>query len=222
MAGGSIARSNYKLKKGLGATLDRSLSKKAGYPLQAHHLISCSVMGMPDFARVAKWAKAAGYDINRKTNGIAMPANFGHTRKKKLQRHNGGHDDIYYKKVRAELQKILDDVVDAKPCPNDQDKKDILAALTSAENRIRRNLAQRNFWLYDWSEELWEADYRDEGAGNLANPYGRERAYAAGIQWNADYPRGGLRRRHEVVGSQAVLRDAWYNRYGYPLPRSTT
>jgi hypothetical protein len=205
---------------------DETLSQNHGYPVQAHHLISCSVMAALEGGKLARLAEKSGYDINRASNGIALPAYFGHMRKDNKQRHRGGHWETYYTNVKKQLDPIYEEHEDADPCKNEKDRKSILNALKGAEDTIRGKLEKRTWWLYDWSQQLYDGDYRDEGAGNLNSARTREGSSTAGLQWLGDYPKPDVRRRHELKGQgakrKAHVRTKWYEGYGYPVPGSAT
>jgi hypothetical protein len=221
-------RSMYTLYKemkeaGFPDGLDETLSENHGYPVQAHHLICCSVMEQLEGGKMAKLAIASGYDINNGNNGIALPAYFGHQRKETLPRHRGGHWDDYYKKVKTELAKVYKDHKDDKPCNNKTVQDNIKGDLTDLEDLIRTKLTKRQWWLYDWSEELWSKDYRDEGATNMKSPRKRDGSSSSGQQWAATAFPGGVKRRHKVTGSQTILLSDWYSKkYGYPEPGGPT
>jgi hypothetical protein len=200
---------------------DQTLSQNHGYPVQAHHCISCSVMADLEAGDMARLAEEAGYDINNGSNGIALPAYFGHMRKESKQRHRGGHWDKYYKNVEETLQPIYDKHKKAKPCSDPEARKNILGDLKSAENKIKVKLTKRTWWLYEWSQQLYNGDYRDEGAGNLNSGRARETSSTAGLQWLSDYA-GTIKRRHEIKGGKILVRTQWYNKHGYPAPGSTT
>jgi len=231
--GGSIVRNMYKLKKELGEDEDwdddedETLSDAVGYSVQAHHCISCSIIGEKKYKQLADWAIASDYDINRGNNGIALPAYFGHMRKENKQRHRGGHDQIYYKEVRKELDKLLKDLKGVDPCKNKQDRVDVLGALTGAEDRLKSGLKSRSIWLYDWSQKLWSKDYRDEGATNMKSGRRREGSYSAGMEWVASFGGRDVKRRYAVVKGpnkkdKKVLLTKWYSAYGYPVPGGLT
>ena len=227
MAVGTVVRHMYTLYKEMieeafgDDGCDQTLSQNHGYPVQAHHCISCSVIGEMRKRDMARLAKESGYDVNNGNNGIALPAYFGHMRRDDKQRHRGGHWDTYYKNVEKTLDPIYEDYKDTKPCKDPVARKNILGDLTSAENSIRSKLEKRTWWLYDWSKDLWNGDYRDEGAGNLNSGRAREGSSTAGQQWLTDYA-GQVKRRHEVPGGKKKLRTKWYSGYGYPVPGGLT
>jgi hypothetical protein len=227
MTTGTVVRKMYTMYKGLLDDLgesgcDTTLSKSMGYSVQAHHCISCSVMAEHQGGKLAKLAEDSGYDINTASNGIALPAYFGHSRKDNLQRHRGGHWQTYYDYVDKKLAGVYKEYKNADPCNDPEDAADILGALQAVESDIHAKLKNRKLWLYDWSEDLWNADYRDEGTGNMNSGRNREGSSAAGSQWIVDFPAASHRRRHTVSGSKKSVRNAWYASYGYPVPGSTT
>src|SRR4051794_34997314 len=104
MALGNTARHMYTMYKEMkegsfpGHDPEDTLSELHGYSVQAHHLISCSVMAALESGKMAKLAEESKYDINNRNNGISLPAYFGHQKKDNLPRHRGGHWDDYYDK----------------------------------------------------------------------------------------------------------------------------
>jgi hypothetical protein len=225
---GTVARHMYTLYKEMiddafgDDGCDATLSANTGYPVQAHHCISCSVMADHEGGDMARLAEEAGYDINNGNNGIALPAYFGHMRKESKQRHRGGHWDEYYKNVKKTLDPIYVKHKDAKPCTDPVARKNILGDLQAAENKIKGKLVNRTWWLYDWSEQLYDGDYRDEGAGNMKSARAREGSSSSGLQWLSDYAGPQVKRRHEIKsGNKSMLR-RWYTKYGYPVPGGLT
>jgi hypothetical protein len=224
---GTVARHMYTLYKemideGFGDDgCDLTLSQNHGYPVQAHHCISCSVMAALEGGDMARLAEESGYDINNGNNGIALPAYFGHMRKESRQRHRGGHWDKYYKNVEKTIQPIYDKFKNTKPCSDPEARKNILGELKSAEDDIKAKLMKRTWWLYDWSQQLYNGDYRDEGAGNLNSGRAREGSSTSGLQWLTDYA-GQVKRRHQVKSGKESVRTTWYTNYGYPAPDSPT
>ena len=228
MTTGNVERHMYTLYKemiedGFGDDgLDQTLSENVGYPVQAHHCISCSVMAAVEGGKLARLAEEAGYDINNGNNGVALPAYFGHTRKDNLQRHRGGHWDKYYQNVEKKLQPIYDEHKGSKPCSDPAARKNILGDLQAAEDFIKDKLLSRKWWLYDWSQDLYDGDYRDEGAGNLKSGRKRDGSSTSGQQWLADYKGNQVKRRHKSLGSKNQLLSSWYKKYGYPVPGGLT
>jgi hypothetical protein len=221
----------YTMKKELKEALDEdgegtseTLSEAMGYPVQAHHLISCSVMDKFEKGKLRDLAKASGYDINSGNNGIALPAYFGHQRKDNKVRHRGGHWEDYYEKVRKELAKVYTDYEGTNPCDlEEEDRENIRGALQARENFIRRSLnAKNSWWLYPWSEELWTKDYRDEGPATMNSSRKREGSYSAGEEWATKYTGRQIKRRHRIVRDKPVVRSEWYDKYDYPAPKTPT
>jgi hypothetical protein len=225
--GGLDLRHMYTLYKemkeaGFGSGLDETLSELHGYSVQAHHLISCSVMEKLEKGKMARLAIASGYDINNGNNGIALPAYFGHQRKDDLPRHRGGHWDDYYDKVKTELAKVYKQHKDADPCNNPTEAANIKGDLTDLEDLVRGKLTKRTWWLYDWSKDLWKGDYRDEGPSNMKSSRKRDGSSSSGQQWLTAFA-GGIRRRHTIKNSKPVHLKDWYTKkYGYPDPGSPT
>lgn len=229
MATGTVTRHMYTLyKEMIGDAFgddgcDATLSANTGYAVQAHHCISCSVMADHQAGDMARLAEESGYDINSGNNGVALPAYFGHMRKHDKQRHRGGHWDEYYKNVDKELAKIYKTHKNAKPCSDPEARKNILADLKSAEDKIKAKLMDHKWWLYEWSEDLYNGDYRDEGAGAMNSARDREGSSTAGLQWLTDYAGPKAKRRHSVKAGKSNLLAAWYSaKYGYPVPGSLT
>jgi len=232
MNAGCIVRNMYTLKKELGEEEDwdddedETLSDAVGYSVQAHHCISCSIIGESKYKKLADWAITSDYDINRGSNGIALPAYFGHMQVQKKQRHRGGHDEIYYKAVRKELDKLLKDLKGVDPCKSKQDRQDVLGALGGAESRLKAGLEGRSIWLYDWSQKLWSKDYRDEGGTNMHSSRRREGSYSSGLEW-VDNFKGAVKRRHAMITTRdgkerRKVLTKWYAKYGYPVPGGLT
>jgi A nuclease family of the HNH/ENDO VII superfamily with conserved AHH len=227
MATGTVVRHMYTMYKDLieaafgKSGLDQTLSQNIGYAVQAHHCLSCSVLQDMQGGDMRRLAEESNYDVNRGSNGIALPAYFGHTRKHNLQRHRGGHWEDYYTAVREKLDPIYDKYKDTKPCKDPEARKNILGDLTTAEGEIKGKLEAPSLWLYAWSESLYNGDYRDEGATNLASPRDREGSSSAGTEWlNAGHT---VKRRHQVVNGLPVLLSDWYSKkYGYPVPGGPT
>ena len=225
-------RNMYTLKKDLKEALDEdgegtseTLSKAMGYPVQAHHLISCSVMAKFEKGKLRDLAEESDYDINTGNNGIALPAYFGHQRKDNKVRHRGGHWEDYYEKVRTELAKVYKDYKGTDPCDlEDEDRENIREALKARENFIRGKLeAKKDWWLYPWSEDLWTKDYRDEGPATMNSSRKREGSYSAGEEWASKYKGRQIKRRYRLVNDKPVVRDEWYDKkYDYPTPTGTT
>ena len=225
MASGTVARHMYTLYKEMieecfgDDGCDMTLSENHGYPVQAHHCISCSVISEIHSRDMARLAEESGYDVNNGNNGIALPAYFGHQRKETRQRHRGGHWDTYYKNVEKTLNPIYEKYKATKPCKDEEARKKILGALQTAENKIKGKLIDRTWWLYDWSKSLWSGDYRDEGTGNLNSARKRDGSSTTGQQWLIDTA-GDIKRRYEEKGGKKTVREKWYDDNGYPVPGS--
>jgi len=231
MGAGDSMRNMYTMKKALKEAVEddeegisETLSEAVGYSVQAHHLISCSVMAQLADGKMRLLAEESDYDINNGNNGIALPAYFGHQRKDDLPRHRGGHWEDYYEKVRSELAKIYKDYKDTNPCElEEKDRENIRGDLKACEDFIRGKLLEkRSWWLYDWSKQLWKEDYRDEGGATMNSPRRREGSYSSGLEWATKYAGRQIKRRHRIVHDRRVLRDEWYDKWGYPLPDGLT
>jgi hypothetical protein len=190
---------------------DQTASERYGYPVQAHHCISCSVIQGHELAPLAI---DSGYDVNNGKNNIFLPARFGHMMRDQLQRHRGGHWNLYYDYVTNQLDTLYEKYKDAKPCEDPEDRKNILQDLMDVQTDIRTDLEDRDIWLYDWSELLYGQDYREEGPGDLTldNQQGDS---AAGRSWVITYPAGSARRKKHKNGQ---LRSKWYSDKGFPAP----
>lgn len=223
MAGaGSVARSQSKLvREGLEEQFpdddgnDESASKRYGYPVQAHHCICCSVIQKNSKTKMAKLAIDSNYDVNNGKNCIFLPAKFGHMRHGNLQRHRGGHWQTYYDYVDAKLTKIYQKHKDKKPCSDKKAAKAILGDLMSLQSTLYSKLKNRKLWLYDWSERLYNEDYREEGQGDLKS-INQQPSSAAGLAWADEYPKGSKRRKLQSNGRN--LRKQWYSAKGFPVP----
>ena len=231
MGAGTVVRHMYTLYKEMMEQsfgedeCEPTLSLNHGYPVQAHHLISCSVMQKLEDGDMARLAEDSEYDINNGHNGLALPAYFGHQRREDKVRHRGGHWEDYYEKVRTELAKVYKRHKNKKPCEDEKARESIKGDLFDLETLIKKKLEKPTWWLYDWSQKLWKADYRDEGAGAgaMRSSGDRETSSSAGEDWIAKFPAGQVRRRHKVVNGKPVLLDSWYeDKYGYPVPGSPT
>ncbi len=226
MTVGTVIRNMYTLKSQMMAELesttddgsDDTLSLRIGYKVQAHHCISCSVMQSVNKKQVAKLAKQSGYDINNVNNGLALPKYFGHMTIHDLQRHSGGHSDEYYGHVEAEL-KDFHLAFEGADCKDKETRENILGALEAIENKIRQMLTGKSpsWWLYAWSKDLYNGDYRDEGLGNLNSPRPRDTSSESGLQWLGDY-KGQIRRRFLVEKGRNKVRKSFYVDEGYPVP----
>lgn len=218
---GSVARNQSKLvKEGIKDEygedgLDLTASKRKGYPVQAHHCVCCSVIQKNNSGKLATLAVKSGYDVNNGKNNIFLPAKFGHMRKNNEQRHRGGHCQDYYNYVDAKLTKIYNKHQNAKPCPGNQDAKDILSDLMTCQDGIYSKLESRKLWLYGWSEELYNEDYREEGSSALTSS-NQKGSSVGGIAWVETYPKGNNPRRK--LGGNNQLLKSWYSTKGFPVP----
>ena len=104
-----------------------------------HHLIGIAEAGKYD---VMKKASELGYDINRGTNGIALPTTIAESLKTGLPLHNGRHlkeATNYVNKQLTKLQTAYDTGVVTD--------KNLLDAVSKVENKIRDALLGRKFKL---------------------------------------------------------------------------
>jgi hypothetical protein len=189
------------------------------YPDQAHHLL-CSNVVLKLERKYSDLAEKAGYDLNRASNGLLMPAKYGHQMRKGLQRHCGGHCKKLYADVNDLLESVYEPYKDKKDCPDDETLKNILGDLKVAEEEARRNIKALDWQLYNNSKDLFDGDYRDEGAGDLKFNMVDPQAFtgkASGLQWLRRYA-SGLKRRYELVSGKEEVRKQFYNREGYPVP----
>lgn len=194
--------------------LDLTASKRKGYPVQAHHCICCFVIQKNNSGKLAELAIKAGYDVNNGKNNISLPARFGHMRKKNEQRHRGGHYQDYYDFVDELLDPIYEDHKNSKPCPGNKAAKDILNDLMSCQKRIYSKLDKKRVWLYKWSKDLYNEDYREEGTGALT-AQNQQGSSEAGLAWITEYPKGKPRRKLRL---DKKLRTSWYSSKGFPVP----
>lgn len=197
---------------------DKTASERYGHPVQAHHCICCAEIQKHQGGATGQLAVKSGYDINRGTNNIFLPAKFGHMRINDQQRHRGGHSQEYYDYVKKGLDPIYTKYKDADPCKNDEDRKNILGALTDLESEIKSALSDKDVWLYHWSETLFNEDYREEGPGDLKTET-QQAGSEAGLAWATIYKKGEARRKLMKDGS---LKSQWYSAKGFPVPGSTT
>lgn len=201
-------------------------------PLQAHHLLASSVVIALDtqFYKLGKKGKkkrfafASGYDLNGKPNGINLPIRFGHQKALTLVRHRGRHGPPYFTEIETLLKPLYQDVLDNGKDVCGADKGAFLLDFAAKEKNVRGRITGKNptLWLYDkWSEKLWNADYKDEGAtvGKLRSPYGIVDDAAAGLEWEQKMKP--VKRRHTMTGpgKSAVLNTTWYSTRGYPTPK---
>jgi hypothetical protein len=186
------------------------------FPDQAHHLLSSNVVLKLE-AKFDKLAEKAGYDVNRGSNGLLMPANYGHQRWPALQRHRGGHSRDLYAKVNDLVEPVYDAYEDKLPCPDDQTKKNILGDLKGAEDSAKANLKSIDWELYKNSKVLYDRDYRDEGVGDLSLVRPAFTDKASGMKWLQDKA-SGLKRRYQGAPGAETVRTTFYDGEGYPVP----
>jgi hypothetical protein len=197
-----------------------------GIPDQAHHLLSSSVVIELDYeyrSRAKKlMANASGYQLNAAPNGILLPTHFGHQMKLNRQRHRGNHRERYYRDVKKILRPKYDKFETLDVC-KEPTKSQFLACFTDAENLVRSNIVSRVWWLYDWSQPLWDGDYRDEGTGDLSLNRPPDTSQETGKQWLTDKA-GDIKRRYMTitVGStkRNIVNTKWYASHTYPKPGS--
>lgn len=195
---------------------DKTASERYGHPVQAHHCISCSVMQQHQGGATGQLAIKSGYDINNGANNIFLPAKFGHMRINDQQRHRGGHCDEYYDYIRKKLDPIYKKYKDTDPCTDPEARKSILGALTSLQSTIKSALSGKKVWLYEWSETLYNEDYREEGPGDLKTDT-QQPGSEAGLAWANIYKKGIPRRKLMKNGK---LKNPWYSAKGFPVPGS--
>src|SRR5262245_50514842 len=124
------------------------------YPDQAHHLLSSNVILKLE-AKYAKLAEKAGYDLNRGSNGLLMPSNYGHQKHPNLQRHRGGHSKELYQKVNDLVEPVYQDYEGTDPCSDEEVKKNILGDLKAKEDRARGFIKDVDWELYSFSKALF-------------------------------------------------------------------
>lgn len=133
------------------------------------------------------------------------------------QRHSGGHSEQYYTYVRKKLDSLYKKYKDTNPCKDKKAKKGINDGLMSIQITIFNDLVDRKVWLYEWSEELYNEDYREEGPGDLTMD-NRQGDSKAGLAWVKQH-KGKPRRKHFKNGN---LMKAWYVSKGFPVPSSVS
>lgn len=215
--------------KGRSSSLRRAIKrclgqaiKQSEMPNQAHHALSSSVIleldAKPEYG--PKLAEKAGYNINNANNGILMPARYGHQKAMNLQRHEGGHSEAYYTKVRELIEPIWEDYKNLDHCKDPQGVTDLLADLADNENVAKTQISDIGWELYARSKELFTKDYKDEGQGDLSNKSRpNDPSRASGLGWIGFEAIGNnLRRRYEVKNGEKVVYAGFYDYYGYPSP----
>lgn len=220
--------------------LERAITRANGgvkphgkVPVQAHHLLSSNVVVGLDAkyeflpankALPQKLADAAGYLLNEAPNGLLLPYHFGHQMKLHLQRHCGDHFDEYYDNVRSVLEPTYQHYKTKDVCPGTPANTSFLQALKNAETTVKGNLSgdPPTWWLYEWSQPLWDNDYRDEGTGNLYLNRPPDISYKAGLAWVDDkVSKGEIKRRYKKKrGSKNAyeVKKGWYRSHTYPPP----
>jgi len=187
-----------------------------GYPDQAHHLL-CSNVILKLEAKYDDLAEKAGYNINRRSNGLLMPAYYGHQKLPGLQRHRGGHSRKLYKKVRQLLEPIYDEYYKPNPCENEEAKKEIIGELTEAESYAKDLLRDLDWELYKHSKRLFDGDYRDEGFGEMSLDQPPITNKASGVKWLRDNANT-VKRRYKIINGIEVINAKFYDDEGYPVP----
>jgi len=203
--------------------LSKTRSKFWGYPLQAHHLISCHVM--QENEELDELVLKTEYDINEASNGLDLPAKFGHQMVNEEMRHAGNHDDkFYYEKVRSQLKNVYEKYKNKTPddiCNSKTLRKNLKNDLHRKEKYIRKMVENKKWWLYAWSEELYKGNYCDEGITNLNSSRDRECSAEIGKKWLGKFGHGVIKRRYWMSDGKPVVRKGWYEKkYGYPVPKN--
>jgi len=186
------------------------------YPDQAHHLLSSNVLIKLE-AKYGNLAENATYDLNRGSNGLLMPANYGHQKRPNLQRHRGGHTKEFYEKVREVVEPVYELHEGEDPCNDPVAKKNILGDLTSAENTAKGMLKSVDWELYSNSKVLFDRDYRDEGVGDLSLDRLPFTDKASALKWLEDKAVG-IKRRYQLVNGKEAVKTQFYTNEGYPVP----
>jgi len=186
------------------------------YPDQAHHLLSSNVLIKLE-AKYGNLAENSKYDLNRGSNGLLMPANYGHQKRPNLQRHRGGHSKEFYEKVRELVEPVYELHKGADPCNDEEARKNILGDLAGAENDAKGLLKSVDWELYSNSKVLFDRDYRDEGVGDLSLDRPPFTDKASALKWLEDKAVG-IKRRYEVVDATEVVKAQFYTNEGYPVP----
>ena len=193
-------------------------------PDEAHHLLSSKeVVIMLDAEFKANghpnlMAASAKYQLNGASNGIFLPAFFGHQMKVNRQRHKGNHRKKYYSAVEEIVRPIYEKFDGQNLCKDPVAKAQFLDKMKSAESNVRGKVSRRSLWLYDWSQPLWKSDYKDEGTGNLNVKRDPDFNAETGMDW-LNIPAGQPRRRWLEQGKnkRKVVNKKWYDDQGYPL-----
>ncbi len=209
-----LVREGIKEEYGGKDGLDLTASKRKGYPVQAHHCICCSVIQKNNGGKLAELAIESGYDINNGKNNIFLPAKFGHMKINDEQRHRGGHYKKYYDYVDKKLNPIYQKHKDSDPCNDPEARKNINGDLLSLQSTIYGHLDGKKVWLYDWSKNLYNEDYREEGTASLTSS-NQQSSSTAGLGWVELYPSGQIRRKLLDSGE---CNETWYKSKGFPVP----
>jgi hypothetical protein len=228
MATAALVGSSTKLATAIKNTMSAAKQAKR-VPDEAHHLLSSKEVvikldaefyaaGTPDLM-----AASAGYELNGASNGIFLPAYFGHQMKVKRQRHKGNHRDLYYSEVEGIVRPIYEKYCGCDFCADPAEARKFLKAMKGAEGTVRGKVSRRSLWLYDWSKPLWDADYRDEGTGNLNVSRKPVIDAETGMDWLTQTA-GGVKRRWILTGKKKkkVVNTSWYKAQGYPVPGGLT
>jgi hypothetical protein len=186
------------------------------YPDQAHHLLSSNVIIKLE-AKYADLAHNSGYDLNRGSNGLLMPAFYGHQKHPNLQRHRGGHSKAFYGLVHDLVDPIYQVYKGKNPCEDEELKKKILGDLKGAEDEAKANLKSVDWELYSFSKALFDGDYRDEGVGDLSLDRPPFIGKASGKEWLVTKA-AGLKRRYQGPDGKEVVKTEFYTGEGYPVP----
>ena len=159
-------------------TTDSSQLKKIlGYPVQGHHILSTSQFA--DMARnnptntaqkiisFRNIMRGAGYDVNNGNNVFFLPTKHGHTKWDSIQKHVGSHVEDYYDKVYAGLERVYKKYK-SKPCASMPWAK-VHKDMHKLEDDIYKLLKTRKLWLYDTSQQLFNADSNRGYRGEIGN-----------------------------------------------------
>jgi hypothetical protein len=134
----------------------KSLKKSGGYKAAAHH---CVALKTASAHKISGELKAAGYDPNDGSNCIWLPYSrpqFLRARayRKPLQKHRGGHTDLYFTTVELHIDKVADTIA-KKFCTDDKQatKEYLLRQMKAEEAAIWTGVASARVTAYQLYNE---------------------------------------------------------------------
>ena len=134
----------------------KEITKTGGYKAAAHH---CVALKEASAHRMSGELKAADYDPNEGSNCMWLPysrAQFirGRAYMKPLQKHRGGHTDMYFQTVAAQIESVAEHI-EKEFCPEKApDKKTVVRLMKQRENMIWlgiSNTSKKAYHLYNSS-----------------------------------------------------------------------